>query len=407
MVKAGLMIIKKILIFYFLINLDFVSKLYAKGIAIIGDSLATGAGTHQNLSFDPDVMWDVLKGKVKIEPNLNHSKLRDFLKVKTLDEPVYLMKSRREYSGAIEWVITNTLRTFNKNFFNTQQYSWGYILGKRLGYRGDEIYIAGENGARISSLTRQVDRVLDYLNGDLPDQIFILFTGNDLCAQNLNFMTSTESFRQSLSRGLKYIAINGRSNPHGTIVNVISYLGVSQLLLNESILNKKVVAFGEKTTCEKLRINQYMPENLPTNVRNPESLYMSHIIPPNPVKYCPTLFSIPPVIEKDDKKLSNLDINRDTFRTNNYSHKRDEMLSILANRVRNYRSISQEVADEVNDLIKAKYPQKNITFRFITNTEILQFDENDAAEDCFHLSIDGQLKLAKTIFNEMKSQKLH
>ena len=37
-------------------------------LAILGDSLSTGAATHPALQFDGQVLWDVFTGKISVQP---------------------------------------------------------------------------------------------------------------------------------------------------------------------------------------------------------------------------------------------------------------------------------------------------------------------------------------------------
>ena len=131
-------------------------------IGILGDSLSTGAGTPPSLEFNGDSLWDVFKGLTPIAANAEEDKeLQEFIKSRYLETPVVLNPGIREYSSGFEWVMANLQRSFSANFLNTEEYSWGHLLGRSLGAPGESIFIAGQNGAQVATLRRQADRLLD------------------------------------------------------------------------------------------------------------------------------------------------------------------------------------------------------------------------------------------------------
>ena len=378
-------------------------KIQAKTIGILGDSLSTGAGTHPSLEFSGDSLWDVFKGLNSIAALPENRVLQEFIKSKNLDTPIVLNPGIREYRSGFEWVMANLQRTFSVRFLNTQEYSWGHILGRSLGAEGNSIFIAGQNGARVATMKRQADRLIDHLDGGLPDQVFALFSGNDLCAGHISLMTSQDEFKASVLGGLKYFGVNGQAAEGGTEILVLGFLGVTQLMASDAILDKKIKAFGEPMTCRQLRNDQFVPKNPPTSAKHPETLFMSHMVPPNPARYCPTLFALPLLAQSDVGGIFSSAAER-ANRTNNapvfetkVNRKLDELLGQISSRVRQYRSASSQAVREANIWMQSKYPQKNIKFRYISATENIRFEAEDVAEDCFHLSVKGHLKLAKAI----------
>ncbi|MFK7827647.1 MAG: hypothetical protein AB8G05_26110 [Oligoflexales bacterium] len=378
-------------------------------VGILGDSLSTGAGTHPSLEFNGDSLWDVFKGVTAITATSENQGVQDFIKAKHLEKPVVLNPGVREYRSGFEWVMANLQRTFSVKFLNTQEYSWGHLLGRSLGAEGSSIYIAGQNGARVATMRRQADRLIDHLDGKLPDKVFALYSGNDLCASHLSLMTSQDEFKASILGGLKYFGVNGQPAKSGTEILVVGFLGVTQLMASDSILDKKIKAFGESMTCRQLRNDQFLPKNPPTTAKHPETLFMSHMVPPNPARYCPTLFALPLLAQSETGIFSSMseggtstssEGKREslaTSRTNQVNRKIDEMLGQISSRVRQYRSASSQAVREANIWMQSKYPQKNIKFRYIATSEHLKFEAEDVAEDCFHLSTKGHLKVAKTI----------
>ena len=403
----------KELVLFWTLALGSPLKGQVSSVGILGDSLSTGAGTHPSLEFNGDSLWEVFKGLRPISATSEHEGLQEFIKSKDLETPVVLYPGVREYRSGFEWVMANLQRTFSAGFLNTEEYSWGHILGRSLGAEGQSIYIAGQNGAQVASFRRQADRLIDHLDGRLPDRVFALFSGNDLCASHLSLMTSQEDYKNSVLGGLKYLGVNGQSSTSGTEIFVVGFLGVTQLMASDSILDKPINAFGEPMTCRQLRHDQFLPKKPPTNAKHPETLFMSHMVPPNPARYCPTLFALPLLAQSEagifssateESKSSSNDGKKESLamsRTNQVNRKIDDMLGQISSRIRQFRSASSQAVREANIWMKSKYPQKNITFKYIDATERLKFEADDIADDCFHLSVQGNLKLAKTISEEI------
>ena len=209
-------------------------------------------------------------------------------------------------------------------------------------------------------------------DGLRPNDTYVFFTGNDLCARAIAFVETGEDYAQSLRRGLKYIIRNGQSAGPSR-VHVVGFLGVLQLLHADSILQKKVKAFGEELSCQQLREKLAAPENWFDPKLPPEAWYFSMLMPPNPVRMCPTLFGRDPG-------------NQDS-------------IAVLATRIREFRRRQREVVDALN---AAPQDQGNqIHFSYLEETTRLSFDGDDIAEDCFHLSIRGQSKVAEAVLRDL------
>jgi hypothetical protein len=145
----------------------------------------------------------------------------------------------------------------------------------------------------------QIDRVLDARHGELPDKVFIFFTGNDLCGQRPELTTSPEEFGEQLRTGLAYLARNGKAPSGGTQIYVVGFLGILQLISHPDLLAKEVKAFGKTISCQKLRESGYEPDldALKREGGSPESLFFARVIPPSPVRMCPTLFDRPKAVQ--------------------------------------------------------------------------------------------------------------
>ncbi len=344
-------------------------------LAIIGDSLSTGAGSHPGLKFDGKVLWNVFTNKIDITPKVSDIPSPERFELgDSLGAPARAWPSNREFRGGFDWVFQNMMSGLSWKYLNTEEYSWGYLVGRGLGLEPHKILIAAQDGARTSAIPRQVDRVLDATGGELPEKFMILYTGNDLCGPAMNFVTTAEDYQDYLETGLDYLVRNGTASPKGTDVYVVGFLSILQLLHADAILDQEVEAFGTKTTCRALRKQNYRPKeeigydpSMP-----PEAWYFGMMMPPNPAAYCPTLFGA----------------GIGGSKTN---------IGELANRIRSFREVQQKVVDEFN-----KKEVAGVRFHFLKSSTKIIFDGKDVAGDCFHLSTKGQGRVAETVLGELR-----
>jgi hypothetical protein len=351
-------------------------------LAIVGDSLSTGAATHPALTFDAKALWAVFNGQTSVLPR--RADLPADLAGPLPDPPpppVRLWPTPREFFGGPDWVWRNALQSLSRSYLDTAQYSWGYLLGAGLGVSPGRIALAGEDGARYANMTRQLDRVLDYAGGVLPRRLAVLYTGNDLCGAGLSALTEASELQNDLRTGLNYLARNGTPPSGGTDVYVLSYLGVLQLLTEKSILAKEVHAFGGVMTCRELREAAFRPP-APAALKStsPEGpaaagdmpLFFQMFMPPNPAAFCPTLFGAP--------------------------DENGELVHALANRIRAFR-VAQEEAVAAAD----RAAPAGVRIHLVRATADVAFTGEDIAPDCFHLALPGQAKVARAALAAVRS----
>jgi len=349
-----------------------------RSFAVLGDSLATGAGSHPNLAFDPVQMWKVFEGEVDVRA------LDDSGEV--LPAPLRLWPSTRDYRSPVEWAFRQLVHALSRSFLDTEEYGWGYQLGRRRGFAPGEIVIAAENGARIRDATRQIDRLLDAAVAAarvdsegrpiLPDEIAIFFTGNDLCGPTIDFTTPPETYEAELIEALRYLLRNGVPPAGGTTILLPGFIGMLQLINAPAIQAKTISAFGRSETCASLRERSFLPppgwtpEGLPTEAR-----WFGNVIPPNPQRLCPTLFGA-------------------------RSGKDEDREAPLANRIRAYREAVERVAGVMETFRSEKFRDAKIRFVPLAASTRVEFGDGDIAGDCFHLSRQGHSRLADALVSE-------
>jgi hypothetical protein len=357
-------------------------------LAILGDSLSTGAATHPALVFDTERLWAVFQDQTLVAPKRSDIPSADrFQLPETLAAPQRLWPSPREYSGSFEWVLRNSLQSLSRRFLDTAQYSWGYLAAAGLGIEPANVLIAAEDGARTAQIPRHIDRVLEANDGRLPERILLFYSGNDLCAPAVNFVPNAEEYAADLSAGIEYImrVASSGGTPRGTDVYVVGFLGVLQLLHSPDILNKKVFAFGETVTCKELRDHGYGPGRESYRPQLPVTAwYFGELMPPNPAAFCPTLFG------------------RGTVG----GETQEQLVSTLANRIRDFREEQRKQVDAANLRLSAsaeKFGQvSSLRFHYVDATTALTFTGDDIAGDCFHLSTGGQAKVADAVLSQMQ-----
>jgi hypothetical protein len=343
--------------------------------AIIGDSLSTGAGAHPNLKFDGSELWQVFNNDIEVQAKVDHVPTPErFALDGQIGAPIRAWPSNREFRGGFDWVFRHMMLSVSMKYLNTEEYSWGYLVGRGLGHSPHEILIAGQDGARTSAIPRQVDRILDNMGGGYPEKVMMLFTGNDLCGPSMNFVTTADEYEELLKDGLEYLVRNGETAPRGTDVYLVGFLGVLQLLHADAILDHEIEAFGAKTTCRELRKSNYRPkEEIAYDPKfPPEAFYFGLMMPPNPAGYCPTLFGAGIGGTKEN-------------------------IGDLANRIRKFRQVQDKVVGEFN-----KRELAGFRFHYLKAPTKIVFEGDDVAGDCFHLSVKGQGRVAENILNEIR-----
>lgn len=354
------------------------SPLFAKKVAFLGDSISTGGAAHPYLALEADRFHKIFTGKVKIQPDDNYQKALQSLGYEHIgsDSPTRLELSRREFFNAFNWAKDSLFHRLSIEYLDAEEYSWSYLLAKRLGYKGEDILIAAKDGESSKHIMRQADRLLDASSGQLPEKIFIFFTGNDLCGPSLEWVTSSQSFKSNIESGIRYLLRNGKSAPAGTQIYLVNPLGSLQLFSSSSIKNKSIPFYGTQISCENLQTNQFaIPAE--TNIgseSDPEKmlsyLLFYNFIGHSPARYCSSLFS---VAKDTDARLE------------------------LSKRIEGYRRGLKELVEKFTKEIGSE-----ISFHHIDSTGSLLFEADDIANDCFHLSLYGQHKVAAAVLGELE-----
>lgn len=140
-------------------------------VAVLGDSISTGAVAHPDIGFDGQKLNAIVAGKLTLEPDtgqIEQIQSTPFGIAADFEAPTRLFMSRREYLGGLQWFGKHLLVAVSHLYLDVEQYTWANFIARKLGTPPQDILIAAEDGARIASATRQLDRVLDHTKGILP-----------------------------------------------------------------------------------------------------------------------------------------------------------------------------------------------------------------------------------------------
>ena len=364
----------------FLVALLAASPTFARpGIAIMGDSISTGAASHPALEYHPEILWRALTGSLSVKASAADIPSRASFGIgDDIAPPTRLWPARRENDGASGWVWLHTIQALSRSLLDTEEYSYGYLSGRALGVSPQDIIIAGDNGTRAEHGVLHADRLIAAGDGDLPTRILIFYTGNDLCAQTWEDMTTADDYGKGTLRTIEYLMRNGRADAGGTTIYIPGFLSVTHLLHDKSILAKKIKVYGETMTCEEARKRMFISQTVAVDDKLADDwrfMMFAQFMPPNPALLCPTVFSKG---AQDPAKQG-----------------------ILANRIRAYREAQQKAVKDANAWISQHPEASGFAVKYISSTESIAFQGEDVAGDCFHLSPSGQAKVANALLPSM------
>lgn len=344
-------------------NTAFAKNSSYQNIAVVGDSISTGALSNDVTTLDPDVVWEILEGGKKDKGS------------DTRSNPTVLKYSKRELSDPVSWIFKNFLASASSVYFNSEENSWASLVAENLGIKGSNVLVAAKNGAKAESSILQIERILSHTGSVAPDVLLLLYSGNDLCSQK-HLITLPEQYIVSIENSLDYFFKNATPKVSNGLVVLPAPLNIVQFAKEKNILNKMVPAFGGQMSCGELRDRGYRPAS-GYKPKNPLSESLAGTFPPTPVMFCPSLFN---------KSISN-----------------SELLSYIGTTSKAYRIELQKLADRMQAKLKANAYDgfQNWKVVYSSGSDELIFSDEDVGNDCFHLSVKGQKRLADKVLKDL------
>ncbi len=343
---------------------------HADTVAFLGDSITTGGAAHEVLQFDLDLLEKVFSDQVDMSPTPAY--------YKTVSEgwepieqpalaPHRLDFSRREFDNPFTWVTDNAMLMLGKRYLDTEEYSWGYLLGRKRKISPHEILIAARDGERSEHASRQIDRVLDATDSKAPRHLFMFFTGNDLCAPQVDFATEAKEYAENQEAALRYYIRNAKPDQNVSHIWLLDPLGILQIVSSPEILSRPVKAYGQEMSCRDLQSGRFKAkteEFLKDGIS--EKFLFGLMFGQGPRGYCPSLFAV------------------------HDSQSTDTQLK-LSGMLMSYRQELEKLVKKLADI----HPSFKV--HHLRETSDVIFAPEDIGNDCFHLSLKGQLKIAKTV----------
>lgn len=348
---------------------------------MIGDSISTGGGAHPALAFDREVVEKIFKSELDLSPDPSYAPTLEATwgQPYTPGEPARrLPLSRREFNSPLTWVYERAFHYVAHRFLDAEEYSWGYLLGRRLGLPGEKVMIAARDGENAQDALRQVDRLLDANEGRSLQHVFFFFTGNDLCAPGAGFGTDPEVYAAAVEKAVRYYARNAQVMPGAEAhIWLLDPLGILQIVSSPSILKHKVRAYGQELSCQDLQAGRFKPAvNLGPQTPKDQASELANafvgILNIGPRAYCPGLFAV---------------------------HDGSSELQLrFGSTLKAYRQKLEKLPAKLKDLPEA------FRVHHVKTTSDLVFSGEDMAQDCFHLNLKGQLKIATSLEAEMQRE---
>lgn len=375
----------------------FAGNAAAETIAVVGDSISTGGASHSALAFDIDKMEAVFTGKTSL--GIDQATF-DFLRGEGIPEPLTpperLGLSPREFTHPLVWIFNSFVTSMSSQYLDMEEFSWAYLLGR---LRNDTVLIAARDGEKSFQARQQIDRILDGAKGQPIDHVFIFFTGNDICAGHPSLITSREEYVANIDRAVRYLIKNAKPKEGGGITHVwlMDPLGVSQLVTSPVIQNKKIIAYGKEHTCKELQSDQL-----------DKTMALDPVVADAPAAIQPTDPQMTKAVEERGGRMGLRAILAQIFQGGPYGlcpslfnyHQTGSLDDLIpvSNALAAYREGLAELAKNLNALSPLYRVQQ------LNAPASLMFAADDIGNDCFHLSVRGQMKIAKAVKAEMMAK---
>jgi hypothetical protein len=106
----------------------------ADTVAFLGDSISTGGASHETLRFDLELLSQIFAGKVDMSPGPEYYKILNET-WEPIEQPAMAPRrlnfSPREFANPFSWVTDSAMLVLGRHYLDTEEYSWGYLLGRK------------------------------------------------------------------------------------------------------------------------------------------------------------------------------------------------------------------------------------------------------------------------------------
>jgi len=267
------------------------------------------------------------------------------------------------------WSLAKTLITnFGTDFPENAFTMW---TANGFGVKPENVFNAAVDGKRVDDIAGQTQALLKKTKV-LPDYVFLSFTANDACSEEI-FDQSIDTFRAKYSKdliegangvaGLRYL-VQQAPKDRDTSVYWLASLNFAQVLTNPSILDRKVRLHNSVVRCERFRAGEHNDDGRMTYLADKLKVM------------CPAILGTAPFAQDE----------RSRFR-------RQHLADI-------HRAMLEEQQRAIS-ILNAENKNPRLKLRYIGSPGQMDFQGHHVANDCFHLSPEGQGILGLTIWNEI------
>lgn len=340
-------------------------------IAIVGDSAASGAVTNPKLkpkisNLLPKVIsfftigYDVVP-KLKYIPQAERFNVTD-----PIDRATRITHSAVEYAEAMKSNETRALLRSGRasRVVDTPEYTFGYFVGRKMGVKGSDVVLVGQDGVRVDSIAKQFERLNVLQEPTLPPLIFVSFTANDLCDNGI-FEESVEAraakFEQEIRKQFSIVFKKHQPHRRTSRIVVLAPLDVVNVLTNPSLLEQVTDFQGlGKVKCKTLREGSLPKWNLSEAMRGALVGMCSSVLGSS---------------AKDHSRIQ---------------------------KIRNVQTAFGEVWKKLIAEWQAGAAPRGFHFQYVESIRGLNFQAGDLGNDCFHPGIRAHQKIADEVLGFLK-----
>lgn len=222
-------------------------------MAILGDSTVTGAVTNPHLKafvanaagvFLINFLW----------PSHNSGRI-------PMRRETYSLKEYQEAGDKGERGFL-VLESRGSRALDTPEYSWAYDLGVGLGFHPREMLMVAQDGQKVSSIARQLERVMGVTKTELPEMLLISYGLNDICHPNdvgRETAVFKSRFKKTVANQIQEIT-KLKPNGKGTVVFISAPLDATNLMDNDELMSQVISFEGgslldlkDVVTCSQIR----------------------------------------------------------------------------------------------------------------------------------------------------------
>lgn len=312
-------------------------------MAIVGDSGSTGAVASPRLKPTLEKIGNYVLNADKSDPKIEDIPSPQNYGIDKLDPMSRILDEPQEAANKIDMI----------------EYSWGYLTGRKLGMKANDIVMVSQDGTRVDSIAKQFARLKETNEPTLPPLILVSYNANDLCDEEVLRADVNERaarFQEEIRKQFEQVMSWAKAHPKGTRIVILAPIDIGNLLGNPQLLSQKIEFQGAgEITCMQLREGQVPQANFANDLRQ-KMLGM-----------CKSVLDTKP---SDRARVQQLIAVQSAF-----------------------ADVWKKMADELNK----KYSGQGFHFEYLPNIRTIQFQAGDLANECFHPGIKAHEKIADEV----------